>query len=721
MTRYERKLFFERLVTLRDAYRAETQVALDLTVETRSCCTPRRRTTPSRRPTPTGDSARDRPRHDAGRLTPTALLPQRKPRTSSPGLPAVQAPSSLATHAASTRAQASTSASGTGSSAPCASRTSPGPKITHGVSPSLTNRRMSAPYGTPTSEGRSPVTRAATPASPAGSGWSGATRAVANLAPVISTEAGWSRRNGCEAHASAMQRRELLLRLVGRLAQPDAVAALGDDAVHDGRRPLAAHDRADDRRVREPEGRHQRVGLLRVPARLVGLEGADEVREVVERRHALATGARVRGATRDGEPERDRAGVGDDDVEAGRLRDHAGVAGRAGADRRERPLAAVLLGRDEGDEQLAGERRERARRRERPHGTEDRGDAALHVARAAAVQAAVADLAGPRVGGPGRGSPGGHDVHVRRQDQPPAAGRPARPSTTGSVVRGTSSPGQAGSSRIAAGSGWKISTSRPSASSRSASRAWSVASSPVTLGVRTSAEVLDQRRRVHGLRGGARAAADRAVRSCAQHRPGEAGHAAGPVPADLAERDRVDLAARCLEAASRDRVAVGDDHDARAAPRARCSRASRTPPRAPRPAGRRGPGAAHTARRAAAAGTRPRRRPRPARSPTAGGRARPGPSSTARRTRGRRRRRSPRAAGRRRRWSAATARCTAGRAGARRCRRPRSSPAPRSGRGSGSRGPASMPRGRRARRRGSACPGRSGMAPPSATSSGSNT
>ena len=33
MTRYERKLFFERLVTLRDAYRAETQVTLDLTVD----------------------------------------------------------------------------------------------------------------------------------------------------------------------------------------------------------------------------------------------------------------------------------------------------------------------------------------------------------------------------------------------------------------------------------------------------------------------------------------------------------------------------------------------------------------------------------------------------------------------------------------------------------------------------------------------------------------
>ena len=46
--------------------------------------------------------------------------------------------------------------------------------------------------------------------------------------------------------------------------------------------------------------------------------------------------------------------------------DHAGVTGRAGADRRERPLAAVLLGRDEDDEQLARERPRRPRRAPAP-------------------------------------------------------------------------------------------------------------------------------------------------------------------------------------------------------------------------------------------------------------------------------------------------------------------------------------------------------------------
>ena len=83
-----------------------------------------------------------------------------------PGQPA----SSVATQAASTRAQASTSASATCSSAACARRTSPGPKMTHGVSPTSMNSRMSAPYGTPSASGRRPVTASATAASPTGSG-----------------------------------------------------------------------------------------------------------------------------------------------------------------------------------------------------------------------------------------------------------------------------------------------------------------------------------------------------------------------------------------------------------------------------------------------------------------------------------------------------------------------------------------------------------------------
>ena len=143
------------------------------------------------------------------------------------------------------------------------------------------------------------------------------------------------------------------LRVAPRLAELHAVAALGDDPVEDRRGPLPALDLADDRRVRQAEDRHQRIRLGGVAGGLVGLERADQRVQVVERGHALATDRGVRGAAGNGQPERDRAGVGDDDVEAGRLGDDRGVAGAAGPDRREHPLAAVLLGRDGDRDDLA--------------------------------------------------------------------------------------------------------------------------------------------------------------------------------------------------------------------------------------------------------------------------------------------------------------------------------------------------------------------------------
>ena len=70
--------------------------------------------------------------------------------------------------AARTRAHVSTSSSGTHSFAEWATRTSPGPKITVGVAPSLTSSRMSAPYGSPMRPGRRPVTASTAPARPTG-------------------------------------------------------------------------------------------------------------------------------------------------------------------------------------------------------------------------------------------------------------------------------------------------------------------------------------------------------------------------------------------------------------------------------------------------------------------------------------------------------------------------------------------------------------------------
>ncbi len=120
------------------------------------------------------------------------------------------------THAARTRAQVSTSSRGTYSSALCATRTSPGPKITHGVPPTLTNICMSAPYGSPSSAGRRPVTSSMTPASPTGSGWSdGDTRrpepATGDLdgRRVVAQEVVRStgRRDAARSSASASRRR----------------------------------------------------------------------------------------------------------------------------------------------------------------------------------------------------------------------------------------------------------------------------------------------------------------------------------------------------------------------------------------------------------------------------------------------------------------------------------------------------------------------------------
>ena len=73
-----------------------------------------------------------------------------------------------------------------------------------------------------------------------------------------------------------------------RFPERDAVATVGDDPVHDRGCPLAAPDDADDRRIRQAQGSHQRIGLRRVSGDLVDLEGADDVIQVRERRDALA-------------------------------------------------------------------------------------------------------------------------------------------------------------------------------------------------------------------------------------------------------------------------------------------------------------------------------------------------------------------------------------------------------------------------------------------------
>ena len=110
------------------------------------------------------------------------------------------------------------------------------------------------------------------------------------------------------------------LRVGRRLPEPDAIAAVGDDLVEDRRCPLAAVDDPDDRRVRQSKGGHQRIGLCLVPASLVRLERPRELEQLVERGDALASLRRVGRPSRHGKAERDRTGVGDDDVELSRAR-----------------------------------------------------------------------------------------------------------------------------------------------------------------------------------------------------------------------------------------------------------------------------------------------------------------------------------------------------------------------------------------------------------------
>ena len=193
----------------------------------------------------------------------------------------------------------------------------PGRRSRVGVAPSLTNSRMSAPYGSPSSAGRRPSVASAAAATETGSGWSAGTRDDENRPPVISTAAGMVAQERVGGAGRVDARPQVRLRVPPRLAEPHAVAALGDDPVEDRRGPLPSLDLADDRRVRQPEGGHQRIGLGGVAARSRRPRGP---RISVYRLSSAETPSRrtrgVGGAARDGQPERDRAGVGDDDVEA---------------------------------------------------------------------------------------------------------------------------------------------------------------------------------------------------------------------------------------------------------------------------------------------------------------------------------------------------------------------------------------------------------------------
>ena len=106
--------------------------------------------------------------------------------------------------------------------------------------------------------------------------------------------------------------------------------------------------------------------------------------------------AAVRGAARDGHFDPQISLVREADLERGRLGDDRAIRRGGGQIRSRRAQASVLLIGNGGDEQIPGKRR--ARFGQRLGGGHAGGEAALHVVGAAAVELAVANRAGERLG-----------------------------------------------------------------------------------------------------------------------------------------------------------------------------------------------------------------------------------------------------------------------------------------------------------------------------------
>jgi hypothetical protein len=147
---------------------------------------------------------------------------------------------------------------------------------------------------------------------------------------------------------------------------------------------------------------------------LVGGERGVDRQVAVDRRDALETVGRVGGDAAHGALERERAGLGADDVEPRGLGDQAGGERAVALERGERAQAPVLLRADREQDDLAV-------RRVGPQGgqgVEGGDDPALHVHAAAAVHEAAGDRARPRAAVRPRVRAGRDDVDVPVDRQP---------------------------------------------------------------------------------------------------------------------------------------------------------------------------------------------------------------------------------------------------------------------------------------------------------------
>src|SRR5919199_3758191 len=261
------------------------------------------------------------------------------------------------------------SATRTRSSTACERSMPRGPAITHGI-PRSHHRRMSAPHGTPANRAARPISADTASRTSRANGWSTGVSPDANWPPA-------QRSSTAPSPAAATA------------ASTPARACAGDSPPPPG--ALVLRER----------GVHRHVA--------------------VDRRHALETMRGVRGDAVHRPGERQRAGLGADDVEAGRLGDQARIERAVALERGEGPEAAVLL-RRHGEQHDFAVWRAAAERGERVQRGDDR---ALHVDAAASVYEAVLDRARPRAVAPALRA-GRHHVDVPVDREPRAVSARAR-------------------------------------------------------------------------------------------------------------------------------------------------------------------------------------------------------------------------------------------------------------------------------------------------------
>ena len=153
-------------------------------------------------------------------------------------------------------------------------------------------------------------------------------RPEANCPPHHSTVTGCSFSHGSPAHASATVRSNAARASStgSSRATPNRPSATSRSGTVDG--PVAGPHGADLQGVRDVPAPHHGVDGP-VAGRLQGPQHGEDQLELLHRADPAGAGAGVRGQAGHPQPEGERAAVGGQDVQRGRLGDHAGVGAPA--------------------------------------------------------------------------------------------------------------------------------------------------------------------------------------------------------------------------------------------------------------------------------------------------------------------------------------------------------------------------------------------------------